>query len=119
MNFSVVALFAALLFKTLAKGALGSCGNGVCDVGESCLSCPLDCISNYPVCGNGVCEEGEDCINCNNDCNFEDSDETRGIFCCYGGDKGSDNTYAVSCADIRCSARVGKCAPKPVAYCCG
>ncbi len=41
----------------------GSCGNGVCEEGESTTSCPEDCT-----CGNGTCDEGEDVSSCAEDC---------------------------------------------------
>jgi hypothetical protein len=56
------------------------CGNGICEVGESCSLCPEDCkcTSGYeclegvclpkPICGNGICERGEDSTNCPEDC---------------------------------------------------
>jgi hypothetical protein len=56
------------------------CGNGICEVGESCSLCPEDCkcASGYeciegtclpkPICGNGICERGEDSTNCPEDC---------------------------------------------------
>jgi hypothetical protein len=56
------------------------CGNGICEVGESCSNCPQDCKcpNGYqcqegiclptPVCGNGYCEKGETPENCPEDC---------------------------------------------------
>jgi len=56
------------------------CGNGICEVGESCSNCPQDCKcpNGYqcqegiclptPVCGNGYCEKGETPDNCPEDC---------------------------------------------------
>jgi hypothetical protein len=45
------------------------CGNGICepDYGEDCGLCEVDC---GPCCGNGVCEpgRGEDCGSCSTDC---------------------------------------------------
>jgi len=46
-----------------------SCGNGVCEPGESYINCPLDCYGNESfVCGNGICEAGESYDNCPIDC---------------------------------------------------
>jgi hypothetical protein len=56
------------------------CGNGICEVGESCSNCPQDCKcpNGYQcqegiclptsVCGNGYCEKGETPENCPEDC---------------------------------------------------
>jgi hypothetical protein len=52
-----------------------SCGNGVCEGGEDCDTCPLDCISGQggtcAACFKGVCngdchprKEGPDCADC-------------------------------------------------------
>jgi hypothetical protein len=43
------------------------CGNGVCDVDENEVTCPLDC-SLPPVCGNALCEYGESISSCPADC---------------------------------------------------
>lgn len=53
-----------------------SCGDGFCDNagGETCDSCPADCLIVHPVkgviacCGNGVCEKREDAASCSVDC---------------------------------------------------
>ena len=72
--------------------------NGVCDFGEDCVSCPLDCAQvSGALCGNGLCEggDGEDCSSCPEDC----AGKTKGknAFCC-GGDIGC----GVDANDDRC-----------------
>ncbi|KAL3816827.1 hypothetical protein ACHAXA_008690, partial [Cyclostephanos tholiformis] len=61
------------------------CGNGMCDNGENCNTCPVDCgvcpsptstptppITSAPSvkipCGNGICDNGENCNTCPVDC---------------------------------------------------
>ncbi len=48
----------------------GTCGDGVCDVGEAevCQTCGADCNTRAVVCGNGECQAGEDGTNCRADC---------------------------------------------------
>ncbi len=41
------------------------CGNGACDPGENCWTCPGDCECR---CGDGACTHGEACWNCAADC---------------------------------------------------
>jgi hypothetical protein len=48
-----------------ADCAAAACGNGICEPGEDAASCPLDCTTT---CGNGVCEVGEE-LACSLDCN--------------------------------------------------
>jgi hypothetical protein len=43
----------------------GFCGDGICNSGESCSTCPTDCGS---CCGNGICDNGETCSTCPSDC---------------------------------------------------
>ncbi len=48
--------------------AIGSCGDGFCNTGETAANCPADCGTAGPVCGNGTCEKGETKANCPADC---------------------------------------------------
>ncbi|MES9992280.1 MAG: Ig-like domain-containing protein [Candidatus Thiodiazotropha sp.] len=46
------------------------CDDGVCDLDETCETCPQDCgqCEQHPVCDDGVCESGESCDSCPQDC---------------------------------------------------
>jgi hypothetical protein len=104
------------------------CGNGICDEGENCLSCAVDCISGTSggsECGNGVCEDGETCYTCPQDCMSSESTsggKSDDGFCCYGGKKNPKVDDAVSCKDFRCSPFGIACSQEEspfVKYCCG
>ena len=94
-----------------------ACGDGICDFGETCITCPADCIfESAQACGNGLCEtaDGEDCETCPGDCrsNLGGNPSTR--FCCGGGE------YAVDCTDDRCSDTYTTCVSHAALnYCCG
>ncbi len=45
-----------------------SCGDGSCDFGEACDSCPSDCGACAATCGDGTCESVESCKQCPADC---------------------------------------------------
>lgn len=45
-----------------------SCGDGVCNGGETCQDCPADCGACPASCGDSVCGDGEDCLSCPGDC---------------------------------------------------
>ena len=91
------------------------CGNGVCEAGENCSSCPSDCASgtvSNAVCGNGVCEagDGEDFYNCPSDCLGKTNGKNT-FACGVGGQCNGD-----------CSKRGLSCTTIPVgssSFCCG
>eukprot|EP00123_Amoebidium_parasiticum_P009206 comp19325_c0_seq1/m.22224 comp19325_c0_seq1/g.22224 ORF comp19325_c0_seq1/g.22224 comp19325_c0_seq1/m.22224 type:complete len:743 (-) comp19325_c0_seq1:434-2662(-) len=45
------------------------CGNGKCEEGEWCRTCPQDCPCTVN-CGNGVCDDGENGDSCPQDCPY-------------------------------------------------
>jgi len=95
-----------------------SCGDGCCNVGEDCTTCPQDCIEcgdgccvpgedtcNCPAdcstdCGDGCCNGTEDCTNCTTDCN------TCGDGCCVSGE-----TACTCLADCPAQCGDGCCSP--------
>jgi hypothetical protein len=99
------------------------CGDGVCDPGEDCVSCPEDCVSGpLPVasCGNGLCEagDGENASNCRADCAGYLKGKPSGRFSCGSGDRyGPDG-----CGDSRCTSGSFACTEDPLPignFCCG
>jgi hypothetical protein len=95
------------------------CGNGKCELGEDCNTCPDDCIggSGEADCGNGVCEPaaGEDCISCPNDCAGKQTGKPSKRFCCGDG----DGISPVDCGDPRCKTEEYSCGQTPEPFCCG
>lgn len=99
------------------------CGNGICELGEDCNTCPGDCVggsSSGAVCGNGICEagNGEDCLSCAADCNGVTSGKPSNRFCCGDG----DGQNPLTCSDSACSASGNTCTDIPAsggAFCCG
>ena len=94
------------------------CGDGDCNNGEDCSTCPDDCgTPNVGGCGNGVCEPslGEDCLNCE-DCAGRQTGNPLFQFCCGDG----DGVNPVSCGDERCNKGHWECDDTPVdGACCG
>lgn len=77
------------------------CGDGTCDFGEDCGTCPADCPSGPPVdpgCGNGTCEPGigEDCLSCPSDCRGKQNGKQSNRYCC--GDGNGQNPLL--CSDL-------------------
>ena len=113
-------------FKTIIgafalPGCGDPCGNGVCEAGEDCVSCPADCeiVTSGAVCGNGTCEagNGEDCLSCPADCNGRQGGKPANRFCCGDG----DGQNPVGCNDPRCTDGFD-CTDVPVGpgtFCCG
>ena len=94
-------------------------GDGVCEQGEDCVSCPSDCVaSSGAQCGNGVCEAagGEDCISCPQDCRGVQSGKPAGRFCCGAG----NGQNPLPCSDAMCRSAGYSCSDGAVtSSCCG
>ncbi len=98
------------------------CGNGICEAGEDCNTCPSDCVggTSGAVCGNGLCEagDGETCVTCPADCNGRTGGKPANRFCCGFGDGLSPE----GCGDSRCTSSGFSCTETPVpggSFCCG
>jgi hypothetical protein len=66
------------------------CGDGVCNAGEDCQSCPDDCGDCSPdLCGNDTCDwrDGESWRNCPDDCDPPDVNDD-GDYVCGDGENG-------------------------------
>lgn len=68
-----------------------TCGNHVCDPGESMSSCPEDCHavgsgSGSGTCGNHVCDAGETPTSCPQDCPAPPPDSVCGNHVCEAGE---------------------------------
>jgi hypothetical protein len=79
-----------------------TCGNGICEAGESSASCPPDCKSS--ICGNGICEAGESSASCPMDCGSSDP--------CATLPNGATCTDGNACTAESCQN--GKCQPMPM-----
>lgn len=79
------------------------CGDGTCDTGEDCSSCPVDCGACPSSCGDGTCDPGEDCASCEADCGA-----------CNCGD-GQCTAPAEDCAS--CPADCGACPAAQCGFC--
>jgi hypothetical protein len=97
------------------------CGNGACELGESCSTCPKDCGPCPPTCGNGKCEPEESCATCPNDCGL----------CCGNGIcqvnygetcQNCPKDCGPCCGNGKCEAALGEncgTCPKDCGSCCG
>lgn len=83
----------------LTSSAPPSCGNNVCDVGESHRNCPGDC-PRYNNCGDGICDGpgvgGESYNNCALDCTYSD-------FCIPGNEETWSCDSGFDCRSNRCT----------------
>jgi hypothetical protein len=79
------------------------CGNGICDRGEDCNTCPIDCARGSiqrAFCGNGICEagDGETYYSCPYDCR---GDAIGSLLCgLYATCAPACNTGDFSCTNI-------------------
>lgn len=61
-----------------------TCGNSVCEPGESDKNCSADCGDMTNSCGDGICVAGETFNNCSADCTYADWCGTNGFSCPSG-----------------------------------
>jgi surface antigen len=77
-------------------GTVNKCGDGGCNNGENCSSCPQDCGA-CEWCGDGKCNNGENCSSCSQDCGA----------CEWCGDGKCNNNENCS----TCAGDCGSCCP--------
>jgi len=98
----------------IEPGSPDPCGNGICELGEDCNTCPSDCESgggSSVECGDGVCQPGEDCLTCPADCHGKQVGRLDKQYCC-----GLDG----DCSDPRCNKDPWACSEDlSEPYCCG
>ena len=76
-----------------------SCGDDLCNEGENCSSCAIDCGECVIECGDGVCSGAEDCINCAEDCGPALPDDTCDSTECGDGTCGPTENCTSCAAD--------------------
>jgi len=57
-----------IVLAPVGGGTQPFCGDGTCDAGEDCNSCPADCGQCVGDCGNSICDADESCQTCAIDC---------------------------------------------------
>ncbi len=78
-------------------------GNGACEPGEDANNAPKDCTVINPQCGNNVCDEEEDRLNCYYDCWNEG--ESSGDACSSNSDCGSrQRCRSGKCVTVECTS---------------
>ncbi len=84
------------------------CGDGCCGGGENAGNCPADC-GGGPVCGNFACESGENRCNCPSDCGAT----FCGDGCCGGGENAgncpADCGGGPVCGNFACESGENRC----------
>lgn len=90
------------------------CGDGYCQLDESCESCENDCGScgSDSFCGDGICNNGECESGCWDDCSYSECEngiceEEKGENCANSND--------CKCEDGKCDKESGEC----IYYSCG
>ena len=81
--------------STPVSGGSFCCGDDVCDSGESCATCGVDCALGFEVCDNGVDDD------CNGQADCADS-ACSGDPSCQCGDSGSACTSNTDCCSGNC-----------------
>ena len=102
MKLTAVLFGLAIAMGNQTAAAQGKkCGNGVCQTGETCSTCPADCGVCPPVCGDATCNGRETCSSCSTDC---------GVCPPVCGDASCNGSETCS----SCPADCGVCPPPPV-----
>ncbi len=88
---------------TPASGGAFCCGDNLCDSGESCANCRLDCDQGFEACSNGSDDDCDGLIDCN------DPDCTNDAACQggTGGQKGDPCTSNAQCDSGKCRGPAG------------
>jgi hypothetical protein len=114
-----------------------SCGDGVCDPGESAANCCRDCgcgngescnanvcEAPHPRCGDGTCDPGENAATCCSDCGCPGGESCRANACvpdatCGDGVCNGSESSANCCADCGCAPgfACGGNVCQPIAQC--
>jgi hypothetical protein len=79
-----------------------TCGDGVCEVGETHATCPEDCKS---VCGDGVCDSDETKASCPQDCG-SGSGSGSGSDAAVCGNNKCETGETVSSCPADCEAKI-------------
>jgi hypothetical protein len=78
-------------------GFCPKCGDGTCNADETCASCPQDCGS-CEKCGDGFCNDGEDCLSCPADCGVcVLKDCQQALICAFGCFSGGLQNLSITC----------------------
>ena len=88
-------MYCATVQKCIGDTPVPTCGDGLCDAGESPASCPADCkVGPGPICGNNICEPGEGVNSCPQDC-------------------GGTGEGPIECAAKKCPKEFQQCTAQP------
>jgi len=80
-------------------------GNGACEPGEDADNAPNDCTVINPQCGNTVCDSGEDRFNCYYDCPNDEEDGESGSSCSTNSDCGyKQRCRSGTCETVECTS---------------
>ena len=78
---------------------------------ETSFNCALDCGGGgTSSCGDGICNGVEDCLSCEQDCNSKLNGNPSGRYCCHSLPlKSYLVAYGLGCDDALCTADGKQC----------